>query len=228
MRAEVDPGLLLTALQYGDGQFPSGGFAFSWGLESLVADGKLTGTEFAGFLAGQLQHRWAPCDRVIIAHAHAAWNDLSGLLQLDDLTDALLTVEPLRTGSMRAGAALLGTHLRLGTPGTKPLKDAIDRGQAAGHLTVVQGLTLAGIGFDRVATLSVCAYGMAQSFCTAAIRLGLIGHLDAQRTLSAIRPFLGQLMADPMPSLDDIHSFTPVADIAAMRHIDRKQRLFSN
>jgi urease accessory protein len=117
-----DASSLLTALQFGDGQFPGGGFAFSWGLESLIADGKLTRPEFARFLAGQLEHRWAPCDRVIIAHAHAASESLPELVALDDLTDALLTVEPLRMGSSRAGAALLGTHLRLGTLGAKALK----------------------------------------------------------------------------------------------------------
>jgi len=221
-------GLLLTALQFGDGQFPGGGFAFSWGLESLAADGLLTRAEFARFLSGQLRQRWATCDRVIIAHAHAGSGDLPGLLTLDELTEALLTVEPLRTGSRRAGAALLGTHLRLGTPGASALKDAIDRGEAAGHLAVVQGVTLAGVGLDTVAALAVSAYGMAQSFCTAAIRLGLISHLDAQRALSGLRTSLARLLAEPVPALDDIHSFTPLAEIAAMRHTDQTQRLFSN
>ena len=223
-----DASSLLTALQFGDGQFPGGGFAFSWGLESLIADGKLTRPEFARFLAGQLEHRWAPCDRVIIAHAHAALDSLPELVALDDLTDALLTVEPLRMGSSRAGAALLGTHLRLGTPGAKALKHAIDRGEAIGHLAVVQGMTFAGVGLDRVAALAVSAYGMAQSFCTSGIRLGLISHLDAQRALATVRPFLSQLLAEPVPPLACIHNFTSLADIAAMRHTDQAQRLFSN
>ena len=34
-----DAAMLLRALQYGDSAFPSGGFAFSWGLEGLAADG---------------------------------------------------------------------------------------------------------------------------------------------------------------------------------------------
>jgi urease accessory protein len=223
-----DANLLLTALQFGDGQFPGGGFAFSWGLESLAADGKLTRAGFARFLAGQLQHRWATSDRVIIAHAHGAAGDLPALLAIDEMTDALMVVEPLRTGSRRAGAALLGTHLRLGTPGARQLKDAIDRDEAAGHLAVVQGVTLAGVGLDGTAALAVSVYGMAQSFCTAAIRLGLISHLDAQRALSGIRPFLAQVLTEPVPSLEDIHSFTPLAEIAAMRHTDKTQRLFSN
>ncbi len=224
----TDPVPLLTALQFGDGQFPGGGFAFSWGLESLIADGALARAGFADFLDGQIRYRWSPFDRVIIAHAHAAAEMPGRLFDLDDLTDAFLTVEAVRIGSRRAGGALLGTHLRLGTPGAATLRDAIERHDAHGHLPVVQGAMLAGVGLDVVTTLAVSAYGTAQAFCTAAIRLGLIGHLDAQRALSALRPRVAALVAEPVQRLEDLHTVTPVADIAAMRHADQTQRLFSN
>jgi urease accessory protein len=219
---------LLAALQFGDGQFPGGGFAFSWGLESLMADRELARADFADFLDGQLRYRWSAFDRVIVAHAHAAAKMPMRLFDLDDLTDAFLTVETLRIGSRRAGCALLGTHLRLGTTGASAFKDAIERREAYGHLPVVQGAMLAGIGLDAVTTRAVSAYGTAQAFCTAAIRLGLIGHLDAQRALSALRPGIAALVAAPACSIDDLHTVTPVADIAAMRHADQPQRLFSN
>jgi urease accessory protein len=223
-----DASTLLTALQFGDGQFPGGGFAFSWGLESLIADAKVSRATFGSFLASQMQHRWVSSDRIIVGHAHAAADDLPRLLALDDLTDVWATVEAIRQGSKRAGGALLGTHLRLGIASARPLRDAISRGEAQGHLAVVQGVVLAGVGLDATSALAVSAYGMAQSLCTAAIRLGLISHLDAQRALSALSPLLGTLIAEPLPGLDAVSSFTPLADIAAMRHPDQAQRLFSN
>ncbi len=223
-----DAARLLTALQFGDGQFPGGGFAFSWGLETLIADGKVSRASFGDVLAGQMRHRWTTSDRMIAGHAHAAAHDLPALCALDDLAEAWALVESIRQGSKRAGAALLGTHLRLGTVTARPLKDAIDRGEAYGHLPVVQGVVLAGVGLDLASALAVSAYGMAQSLCTAAIRLGLISHLDAQRALSALSPVLGTLIAQPLPELDAVASFTPLADIAAMRHPDQAQHLFSN
>jgi urease accessory protein len=219
---------LLTALQFGDGLFPGGGFAFSWGLESLIADGQLTRAGFAPFVDGQLRHRWASFDRVVTAHAHAAACDLARLLDLDDLADAFMTVEAIRVGSRRAGGALLATHLRLGTNGAAALSDAVKRGEGYGHLAVAQGALLAGAGLDRAATLAVSAYAMAQAFGTAAIRLGLIGHLDAQRALSGLRVCIAALVAEDVPATEEIHGFTPIADIAAMRHVDRTLRLFSN
>jgi urease accessory protein len=215
---------LLTALQFGDGQFPSGGFAFSWGLESLIVDGKLARAEFADFLDGQLRHRWATFDRTLIAHAHAASGNSARLMELDDLTDAFLTVEASRAGSRRAGGALLGTHVRLGTPGAAALKGHV----AHGHLPIVQGVVLAGVGLDEASALLVAAYTMAQALCTAAIRLGLIGHLDAQQALARIRPAMASFATAARPDLDVLATFVPVTDIATMRHGGQAQRLFSN
>jgi urease accessory protein len=219
---------LLTALQFGDGQFPGGGFAFSWGLETLVVDSMLDRAAFSDFLSGQLRYRWASFDRVLIGAAFAAAEDLPRLLELDDLTDAFLTVDAARRGSRRAGGALLGTHLRLGTAGAAGLKAAVEAGQGYGHLPIVQGLVFAGLGLDEASALGIGAYTMAQALCTAAIRLGLIGHLDAQRALSRLRPEISDLVAGGRSDLDDISTFVPVADIAMMRHSGQSQRLFSN
>ena len=54
---------LLSALQHADSFFPSGGVAFSSGLETLHADREVASVEqLAGFVEGQLKHRWATCD----------------------------------------------------------------------------------------------------------------------------------------------------------------------
>ena len=67
---------LLAALQHGDSQFPSGGFAFSWGLEGLLADGLMAREDLAGFIEGQFCHRWGGFERVVIAQAHGLAGDL--------------------------------------------------------------------------------------------------------------------------------------------------------
>jgi urease accessory protein len=219
---------LLAALQFGDGQFPGGGFAFSWGLEALVADGELARDGYARFLEGQLHGRWAGLDRILVAHAHAAASDPPALRELDDLAQALATVEAARVGSQRAGRALLSTHARLGTPGAAAMKAQVESGAMTGHLAIVQGAVLAGAGLDERAALAVSAYAMAAGLGTAAIRLGFIGHLDAQRALVLLRPAMAALVAQPRPGLDALCGFVPLADLAMMRHPDMDRRLFSN
>ncbi len=219
---------LLRGLQFADGQFPSGGFAFSWGVESLAADGLLTRADWPAFLSGQMEHRWAPHDRPLVAHAFQSWQDQAALVELDELTEALSIASAAREGSRRAGAALLSTHARLGTPGATEYRALVTAEKAPGHLPVVTGLVLAGAGLDLTTALAVSAHSSAQSLGSAAVRLGIIGALDAQAALQKIQPRLAVLMAAPIPPVEDIGSFTPLTDIAMMRHPFQQQQLFSN
>lgn len=219
---------LLRALQFADGQFPAGGFAFSWGIESLIADGQLTRADWPDYLLGQMEHRWATQDRPLTAHAFQAAGDEAALIALDELTEALSIASAARDGSRRAGAALLSTHARLGTPGAAAYRALVLAEKTPGHLPVVLGLALAGAGLDLPTALAAAAHSTAQALGSAAVRLGLIGALDAQSALQAIQPRLAELTALPIPPLDEIGSFTPLTDIAMMRHPFQPQQLFSN
>lgn len=226
MTGEVAP--LLAALQFADGQFPGGAFAFSWGVESLMADSRLVRADWVSFLLGQMEGRWARFDRPLIAHAHEAAGDGAALRALDDLAEALTLPAAARAGSRRAGAALLGSHARLGTPGAAGFRALVSAGETPGHLPVVQGLVLAGAGLDLPQSLAVAAHGTAQSLGSAAIRLGLISAQDSQSALQALRPHLAGWLETEIPALGDIGSFAPFADIAMMRHPLQPQQLFAN
>lgn len=223
---------LLAALQFADGQFPGGAFAFSWGVESLAAESRLLRRDWSSFLLGQMEGRWASFDRPLIAHAHAHAHAAAGegaaLRVLDDLAEALTLPAAARAGSRRAGAALLGSHARLGTMGAAAYRAKIVAGAVPGHLPIVQGLVLAGVGLDQISALAVSAHATAQSLGSAAIRLGLISAQDSQAALQALRPHLAEVLAAPLPAPDEIGSFAPLADIAMMRHPLQPQQLFAN
>lgn len=219
---------LLAALQFADGQFPGGAFAFSWGIESLMADGRLVRADWFSFLLGQMEGRWARFDRPLIAHAHRAAENGPELKALDDLAEALTLPAAARAGSRRAGAALLGSHARLGTPGAAGFRASVSAAETPGHLPVVQGLVLAGAGLDLPQSLAVAAHGTVQSLGSAAIRLGLISAQDSQSALQALRPHLAGWLEAEIPALNDIGSFAPFADIAMMRHPLQPQQLFAN
>ncbi|SNB79536.1 urease accessory protein [Arboricoccus pini] len=219
---------LLTALQHGDSQFPGGSFAFSWGLETLQADGHLDRAGFAAFLGGQMTGRWASFDRLFVGHAHAKAGDATALGIDDDLLDAMLVGETQRLGSIRAGGSLLLVHAQLGTPGVASYRRLVLAGEVQGHLPIVQGLVLAGVGLGLMETLLVAAYQTAAAFCSAATRLGLISHLDGQRALLACRAEIAAAADPSLPPLSAATSFTPLADMAMMRHASQSGRLFAS
>ena len=225
----TDDATLLTALQYADSFFPSGGTAFSWGLEALCAERQVTSADdVRRFLEGQLRHRWASCDRPFLVAAHRAGADLDDVAALDRLLEAMTLPRELREGATRAGGALLGIHERLGTTGARDYRGRVRAGDAPGHLPVVQGLLLAGVGLDERVASTVSAHALSVGVVSAALRLSVISHVDAQRILSAVRGLLADLLAAPVLDVAQATVYTPATDVAAMRHETQSARLFAN
>jgi urease accessory protein len=228
MSAAGDLGLLV-ALQHGDSQFPSGGFAFSQGLEasSQLAE-RLGAFDFAGFVQAQIRHRWAEADRVAMVRAHRLRGDLARLAALDHEVEASTLIEGLRAGSRRNGAALLTTHARIGTPGAAAYRAMLRDGAAPGHLAVVQGLLWQALGLDEATAVAISGYQAAASLATAAVRLGLVGAIEAQAELARMLPLIETGSAAPVADDEPIRSFIPLAEIAVALHGAAGQRLFSN
>uniref|UniRef100_UPI002F352142 urease accessory UreF family protein n=1 Tax=Methylobacterium radiotolerans TaxID=31998 RepID=UPI002F352142 len=106
----------LTALQQADTAFPSGSFAFSNGLEGLVAENPaFDEAALARIVAAALRFRWAETDRVALILAHRAGGAIAPLAAIDAALEAASLSEPMRVGSRRNGASLLASHARLGT-----------------------------------------------------------------------------------------------------------------
>lgn len=220
---------LLGALQFADSFFPSGSVAFSWGLETLRADGEVVSAEqVAQFLEGQLVHRWASFDAPVLIAAMRANGKFDRLADLDDLVEAMTLATELREGSRRSGASLLKVHASLGTLGASGYRQTIAAHKARGHLPVVQGLLWNATGLSEEACRAVSAHTLCTGMVGAALRLGMIGHLDAQKILLQVRPVLVELLRLPAAQVDELYAYTPHAEIAAMRHEVQDSRLFAN
>jgi len=221
--------VLLASLQNADSFFPSGGVSFSWGLETLIADGSVRGAEQVdAYVEGQLRHRWAMCDRVALAAAVRAAGDILLLQVIDSELEAMTLAMELREGSKRAGASLLTVHERLGTTGAAQYRAAIRAGNARGHLPVVQGLLWCGAGLSESAVEAVSAHIFCVGMLGAALRLGSIGHIQGQETLLRMRPVIVALLSVPPLPMEEISACVPAAEIAAMRHEVQSARLFAN
>lgn len=88
----------LALLQLGDSAYPAGGFAFSWGLEGLAADGMLANrSELDRIIADQLERRWASMDRVLLRQAFRA-EDCVAIARVDRLAEAATPSAEMREG----------------------------------------------------------------------------------------------------------------------------------
>jgi urease accessory protein len=219
---------LLTILQHADSAFPSGGFAFSNGIEGLVAmNAGLDRSRLTDIVTMVLRHRWATSDRIVVALAHRADGDLDDIAEIDRAVEAATLAESLRTGSKRNGNALLAAHTRLATDGATELRALIEADRAHGHLAVVQGFVWRARGLSEADAIAVSGYSTAAGLIAAAVRLGCVGAVEAQAVLTAVLPEIDAL-ALPVPSDPVIESFLPWLDAAAARQARAHLRLFAS
>jgi urease accessory protein len=220
---------LLALLQHGDSFFPSGAVSFSWGVETLAADGKVAkAKDVARFVAHQIAGRWASSDRPVLLAALAANGEVEKILAADRLMEANSLATEQREGSRRMGAALLNVHARLDTAGAKDYQARVRAGETPGHVAAVQGLLWGALGLDAASACRMAAHGLAVNILGAALRLGLIGHVDSQTILGGLHPVIEAALAAAPPPLEEIHAYAPAADIAMMRHETQDSRLFYN
>jgi urease accessory protein len=218
---------ILISLQHADSFFPSGAIAFSWGLETLVADHIVRdAATLENFVRGQLLYRWASFDRAFIVAAMKA--DPQRLYSLDREVDCLELAKEQREGSIRAGRSLLAVHARLGTPGAAALRSAIAERQALGHLPVAQGAVFAGLGLDPQMGQAASAYGLTVGAASTAVRLGVVGAIEAQKVIAAVRPIIAKTISLATPNVDHAWVYVPQTEIAIMRHESQSGRLFAN
>src|SRR5258708_10838477 len=108
----------LQAIWQADGTFPSGAFAFSYGVEGIVAlRSKLDGTALAELATAIIRRRWSTFDRVALVRAFRAAGDLGAIADIDRDVEASTFGSTMRDGSRRNCGPLLPARA---PPGRSP------------------------------------------------------------------------------------------------------------
>jgi urease accessory protein len=220
---------ILQAIWQADGAFPSGSFAFSYGVEGVVAlRSKLDGAALAELTVTIIRQRWMTCDRVALVRAFRAAGNLDAIADIDRDVEASTFGSTIREGSRRNGGSFLASHARLGEATAVRLRQAVASGVCLGHIAVMQGVVWQAMGLDEKLTQIASAYSAASGAVTAAVRLGAIGALEGQKVLRGCLPLIDTLVAEPVPEDSELSSFIPFLEIAAARHARADLRLFVN
>jgi urease accessory protein len=226
---DTDP--LLSMLQFSDGLFPAGGYAHSFGLETYVQSGAVS--DAAGvesFVRAYLENSAAPTDAVaaISAARAAAAGDLAACLELDAALEAMKCAAELRDASRQMGRQTL--RIAAAVSDSAIIADffaAVTSERTPGHHALAFGLIASAQGWDARAAASALLYATSAQLVGAALRLMPLGQLAGQRVLSNLRPVIARLAAEAEHGApDEIWSFVPAIEIAAMQHAQLSARLF--
>lgn len=217
----------LRALVHLDPLFAAGSGSFSFGLESLVRDGFIREPrDVASFVEQVMTQRWNTFDRVYLA---MCWSlDDSRLIEIDELVEVSTIGVVARQASRRAGRAMLGMWARLNDAAAITYRKEVKADRARGHLSVVQALIYRNqeLSLDAAETLS-CGT-LLSVLVSSAVRLGVVGHRDAQRIILESTERMQPLLCDPVDTAREPTAWTPLQDIAIERHSRVDARLFAS
>jgi urease accessory protein len=220
---------MLRAIWQADGAFPSGAFAFSYGLEGAIAlRSEMSPRKLEQLVVTILRQRWATYDRVALVRAFRARDDLEAIAAIDRQVEASTIPDALRNGSRRHGAAFLASHARLGDEMACILRDAVRSGECLGHIAAMQGAVWSMLGLDEELVQLTSGYAAASGLLAAAVRLGAIGALQGQAVLKTCLPLIEELASRALSDEAEMESFLPFLDIASARHARADLRLFAN
>lgn len=202
----------LTLLSWLSPVFPTGGYAYSGGLEAAVAEGRVDGPEALARRIGCVMGQGALWNDAVLAMAAWRGEDVGDLaIALAGSTERLReTVDQGR--AFRAAAAYWVTPPDLQPDAPFPV--------ALGAFSAAAG----------IAPLSMCAtflHAWASAQAQAAIRLSVTGQDGAARVLAGLQPVIAETAARAADSdLDALGGFAPGPEIDSLRHETLDGRLF--
>lgn len=212
----TDPAALLTLTQWLSPAFPTGAFAYSHGLERVVAEGKITdAATFQAWLEGILNHG-------------AGWQD------------AVLLAQGLRPG---ADPGALDDLARALAPSAERLRETLDQGQAFARtvsaltgraqppraLPVALAEAVLGSALPLPPEMVIALYlqGFSGNLVTIAVRHVPLGQTEGQAVLTRLAPRLTALAARAATAtLDDLGGAALAAELAAFEHETQDIRIF--
>ncbi len=207
----TDP--ILTLAQWLSPAFPVGAFAYSHGLEQLIAEEQVrTAADLERWLKGILEHGGAGSDAVLLSAAYRSEDPA----EVDETARALASSKERLLETDLQGTAFCDTVRAVWGVDMQSLSYPVAVGWAAARMDV-----------PLPATLRLYVQAFLGNLVSAAVRLVPLGQTEGQQVLHNLAPAIERIAREAEQStLDDLSNSAFAADIAAMRHETLEHRIF--
>ena len=215
----------LQLLQLADSALPTGALSHSFGLESLVEEGVVSVDGLEGFLSACLKEGGLLEAAFCRQAYHLAGEEFS--LEWGQLNDRISAFKPAREsrqGSLALGRRLVALALQL--EDLPPLRQLSTENT---HYCAVFGLLGRLLEVEEEAAVLAYLQQTTASLISAGQRLMALGQGQAARINWRLKPAMLQAALDSRETWPDnraLQSFTPLVELASMRHPVLRTRLF--
>jgi urease accessory protein len=201
--------------------FPVGAFAWSQGLETAIADGRVSdAASLKDWIAGSLAHGALKTDAILLAHA---WKGQAHSAALRDLAELGLAF--VAASERYAETSLTGETFGIAARAWP--SDVFARLPQPCPYPVAVGAIAGAHEIGLVETLIGYLTGSVHAQISVAVRLVPLGQTAGLQVMAGLEPAVAALAAAAATSsLDDIGGIAYAADIAQMRHETIGTRVF--
>lgn len=219
-------------MQLSDSFFPTGMYSMSNGLETVFAGQKIKNTnELRDLIEVYIKQQIGPADCTALGNAYeyAQKNDLSKVIEVDQLIFSMKLVQEMREASARSGTQLLKclSYFIKDKELLSGYLNAIKNGEATGIYPVAMALACYLFQIPKNKAGLALLYAFSVSMVGAALRLGTLQHFDGQKIIHELKPIiLEATKANIDRPLSSIWQFAPDLDIIQMAHERMSSRMF--
>lgn len=227
--------LLSKLMLLSDTALPTGGFSHSYGLETFIAQGE---SDLQGLLGTYIREELGKvdCPACALAYRMASANDLSGLLDLDQMVNAMRIPREWREAGSNTGKRLvcIGETFhswRLAREKSQiwePYCEMVKSGRTPGQYAVVAGAVYQLLNLPLTDGVLAYAVSALKNMVGAAVRLVPLGQTEGLKLQELLLPELITMVegAVMIRSAEDLGGFAPEFELAGIRHEGLYTRLF--
>jgi len=222
----------LAVMQLSDSFFPTGLYATSNGLEFLFSKNEIKGVEsIKNMINVNIEQQIGPSDCVALENAfeNAEKKNFEKIIQADEMAFIMKPIKEIRKASTNSGIQLIKCVSEFVKDDDifNEYQKAIKEKRVHGIFPVAFGICCNALKIKKEKSLAMLLYGFTVSVVGAALRLGLIQHLEGQKIIHEIKPIIVKtLKENSNKSLFDMWQFAPQFDIIQMSHEKMDSKMF--
>lgn len=203
---------LLTLIQWLSPAFPTGGFAYSHGLEAVIADGERSAAGIGAWIEGVLRHGAGQADAVLLACVLRGEDPGA----VDALAQAMAGTKERLAETVEQGTAFARTVAALS-----------GRDMTARSLPVAVGEAARDLSLPVEEVVAVYLHAFAANLVACATRFAPLGQTEGQAVLAALHAPIAEVAGwAARAGAEDIGTSALAAEMAAMRHEAMDVRIF--